>query len=616
MRLFEIPITVMSLVGLCFLSGLEGPPAQADFVLGEPINLGPPVNSPYREFGPVLSPDGLELYFSSDRPGGYGNVDIWVTRRASLQDPWGLPTNLGPQINSSTFDNPGSMSADGLTLYCHSGWDFYTTTRATKDSPWGPRVRLGSVVVPSTSYRNGTPLVTADGLELVFLSERPSGYGGGNDIWVSTRATSADPWGTPVNLGPSVNTPAIEAPTWLSPDGLTLLLISDRPGGFGGVDMWVTTRASRGSPWGAPRNLGSSINTIDSVWIRVISPDGWCYLDDYLGPRPGGLGQEDIWQATITPVVDFNGDGKIDAADMAVLVDNWGKNNSLCDIGPFPLGDGVVDEKDLAVLLESLVTPGPKASDVPYDTILSWISPSFANLCDVYLGTSKEAVSTASRTNPQGVLISQGQTATTCEPPGLLELSQTYYWRVDFVVPGSAAPIIKGPVLEFTTAALTYRIKNITATASSAAPGSGPERSIDGSGLDKTEGHSTDQTDMWWSMAEPSHWIQYEFDRVYTLHELRVWNFNQVLEPFVGFGAKTVRIEYSTDGTTWTALADVPEFAQASGQPGYTANTIVSFGQIPAQFVKLTIENNWGVAPQTGLSEVRFFAIQSAAVSP
>jgi hypothetical protein len=97
----------------------------------------------------------------------------------------------------------------------------------------------------------------------------------------------------------------------VSPDGLTLLLNSNRPGGFGGLDMWITTRASRGSPWASPRNLGPSINTIYSDWIGAISPDGWCYLDDFLGPRPGGLGQEDIWQATITPLVDFKGDGKV-----------------------------------------------------------------------------------------------------------------------------------------------------------------------------------------------------------------------------------------------------------------------------------------------------------------
>ena len=83
----------------------------------------------------------------------------------------------------------------------------------------------------------------------------------------------------------------------------------------------------------------------------------------------------------------------------------------------------------------------------------------------------------------------------------------------------------------------------------------------------------------------------------------------------MGFGAKTVKIEYSTDGATWTSLADVPEFKKASGKAGYAADTKIPFGGVPAQFVKLTIEKNWGVAPQTGLSEVRFFAIQTTAAA-
>ncbi len=272
----------------------------------------------------------------------------------------------------------------------------------------------------------------------------------------------------------------------------------------------------------------------------------------------------------------------------------------------------MVDEKDLKVLMESLMTPGPGASDVLHGAILSWISPSFAQACDVYFGTSQEAVGSANRTNPQGVLVSQGQTASTYDPNGALDYSRTYYWRVDFVIAGPTPTIYPGPVLEFTTAAAVYVIKNITATASSASPGSGPEKTIDGSGLDKNDGHSTDVKDMWWSLPTPPNWIEYEFDKIYPLHELWVWNFNLALEPLMGFGAKTVKIEHSTDGKAWTALANVPEFARASGQPGYVHNTTVSFGGVSAKYVKLTIEKNWGVAPQTGLSEVRFFATQNA----
>ncbi len=145
----------------------------------------------------------------------------------------------------------------------------------------------------------------------------------------------------------------------------------------------------------------------------------------------------------------------------------------------------------------------------------------------------------------------------------------------------------------------------------------GPEKTVDGSGLDENDAHSTESTDMWLSKNTGPHWIQYEFDQVYTLHELWVWNSNQLVEPFMSFGAKTVKIEYSTDGTTWTALEGVPEFARAPGTAGYMANTIVSFGGVSAKYVKLTIEANWGgVAPSVGLSEVRFFYIPDRSYVP
>jgi hypothetical protein len=113
--------------------------------------------------------------------------------------------------------------------------------------------------------------------------------------------------------------------------------------------------------------------------------------------------------------------------------------------------------------------------------------------------------------------------------------------------------------------------------------------------------------DMWLSTGVPPNWIQYQFDKVYALRELWVWNSNQAIEPYMGFGAKKVTIEYSVDGTTWTTLSNVPEFARAPGALGYTPNTIVSFGGVSAKFVKLTINSTWGGMPVTGLSEVRFF---------
>jgi hypothetical protein len=593
------------------LAAVAGPVAQADFTFGTPTNLGPTVNCSAHDYFACISPDGLELYFSSNRPGGYGSYDIWVTTRASEQDPWGPPVNLGPEINNSGWEAPGSISADGLTLYFESS-GLYTTTRAARDAPWGPRVSLGSVV--NISGQRCEPVISADGLELFFSAISPGGCGGW-DIWVSTRATISDAWGTPVNIGATINTPFHDLCTWISPDGLTLLLASDRPGGFGNFDVWMTTRPSKGGAWGPPKNLGPSINTMYVDEIISVSSDGrWCYLDDFGSARPGGVGMTDIWQAPIMPMVDFNGDSKVDRADLAVLLANWGKNQPLCDIGPFPWGDGIVDEKDLAVLMESLVTPGPHATEVPRDVVLSWASVPLVQSYDVYFGTVEAIVSAASRATPLGVLTSQGQPTATYDPAGLLEPSRTYYWRVDFVSPGPAPTIYKGPVLDFTTEGLTSPIKNVTATASTSQRGMGPEKTVDGSGLDKNDGHSTDGADMWLSTSTQPNWIQYQFDKVYTLHEMWVWNSNPAVEPFIGFGAKSVKIEYSTDGTTWTPLANVPEFARAPGQPGYKPNTTVSFGGVSAKFVKLTIEKNWGAAQPTGLSEVRFFYIPSATV--
>jgi hypothetical protein len=111
-------------------------------------------------------------------------------------------------------------------------------------------------------------------------------------------------------------------------------------------------------------------------------------------------------------------------------------------------------------------------------------------------------------------------------------------------------------------------------------------------------------------------WIQYEFDAPRKLHELWVWNYNSQLEPFIGFGAKDVKIEYSLDGEAWEVLEDVPQFAQGTGMAGYAPNTVVDLGGVTAKFVKLTIEDNWGSMQLTGLSEVRFFYVPVQAREP
>ena len=254
--------------------------------------------------------------------------------------------------------------------------------------------------------------------------------------------------------------------------------------------------------------------------------------------------------------------------------------------------------------------PADGATDVARDVALSWTAGTFAVTHDVYLGKSFADVNSASEAKPAGVLVSQGQTETTYTPAALLDYGQTYYWRVDEVNAPPDNTVFKGSVWSFTVEPYSYPIAgtSITATASSSQANMGPENTINGSGLTGDQ-HGTDGGTMWMSKGVPPNWIQYQFDAVYKLDKLLVWNSNQMIESFIGFGAKDVTVEYSVDGTNWTALANVPQFAQGTGLSTYTANTTVNFGGVMVQYVKLTINENWsGALPSTGLAEVRFYS--------
>ncbi len=146
-----------------------------------------------------------------------------------------------------------------------------------------------------------------------------------------------------------------------------------------------------------------------------------------------------------------------------------------------------------------------------------------------------------------------------------MSFGTTYYWRVDEVNAAPDNTVYQGDLWSFTTEPYAYPITSLTATASSAQNGSGPEKTIDGSGL-TGDLHGVDGTTMWLSTGVQPNWIQYQFDKIYKLYDLKVWNSNQTMEAFVGWGAKDVKIEYSTDGATWTTLANVPQFARAPGR--------------------------------------------------
>jgi hypothetical protein len=269
-----------------------------------------------------------------------------------LQDVWGAPQNLGAGVNTASFDGMPSISTDGLSLYFCSdrpeggGWDLYVTTRLTLDDPWEEPVNIGSPV--NSSSGEYFPNISSDRLSLYFASDRPgSGF---IDLYVAKRETIHDDWNAAVNLGSPVNTSVFEGWPSISADGLSLFFCSFRPGGYGGGgDIWVSTRAAIADSWGEPVNLGPAVNTSSDDACPSISADGAMLY--FFSTMPGTGGEGDLWQVPILPIVDFNGDGKIDNVDLLMLVESWGKNDPLYDIGPTPFGDGIVDIKDLEVFM-------------------------------------------------------------------------------------------------------------------------------------------------------------------------------------------------------------------------------------------------------------------------
>jgi hypothetical protein len=269
-----------------------------------------------------------------------------------------------------------------------------------------------------------------------------------------------------------------------------------------------------------------------------------------------------------------------------------------------------------AANIASAAQPSDGVSDLPRNVILEWTPVASAQSRDVYLGTVLEDVQAATRANPLGVLISQDQDANALDV-GALAFGKTYYWRVDEVNGAPDDAVQTGDVWRFTVEPFSYPIETVTATASSAhAEDMGPEKTVDGSGLDAMDQHSTAAEHMWLSSAGSQAWIQYEFGQVYRLHEMWVWNSNQMIEAFVGMGAKDVTIETSLDGDAWVLLEGAPQFSQAPGTASYVANTIVDFGAAVAKLVRITVNEGWGMVPQSSLSEVRFFFIPTNARAP
>jgi len=285
---------------------LPGGAGRAEFVLEEPVCLGPVINPDTQEYDDAcLSADGREMYFSSTYPvegqSGLGGADLWVARRCKVDAPWFQIQNLGSVINSDCDETEPYLSADSLTL--------------------------------------------------LFVSDRP-GTLGYEDIWMTTRDTPSSPWKEPVNLGSAVNSAYADGGPCLCETYLVLFFHSDREGGVGGSDLYMAKRTTNDTVWSDAVNLGRPVNSsVDDRLPRLQSEE--CALTFCSTGRYPDYETTTLWQSTIChmPIVDLNGDGYVTHVDVGRLERCQEAGESWADTVPGPFGNGVVDEDDLALMM-------------------------------------------------------------------------------------------------------------------------------------------------------------------------------------------------------------------------------------------------------------------------
>jgi len=250
-----------------------------------PERLGAPISTEYEEVEPVINATGDKLYFTSTRPGG------------RLK---GIPF-LSPFVNVFRVANTlatarlGRIFFDGLGLP-----DIYVSYRV--NGAWSdPQTINDAAGEPhlNTSFADHCLFFSADGTQAFWTSTRPGGFGS-DDIWTSRRVDGV--WTEPENLGPNINGPGSEHTSIPTPDGRSLYVTATRPEGFGGEDIYITTRNVDGT-WGMLDNLGPQVNGPGDDRCPAWTPDFKIFLFDSV--REGGFGGRDLWWVTFEGVMGY-----------------------------------------------------------------------------------------------------------------------------------------------------------------------------------------------------------------------------------------------------------------------------------------------------------------------
>lgn len=291
-----------------FLKGTYGPWSLAMSIEAAPPGAHPTFNTAALEGCPFVARDGKTFFFASNRAGGLGGIDIYVSTRESVNDPWGAPVNVGAPVNSPANEFCPTLARDGHTFYFVSdrpggcGGDDIYRTRWRHRSSFGTPENLGCQVNSAGNEAGPFPLPEpGSGEVLYFSSTRAGGFSpepagavtGDADIY---RSRSHGGKFGPPELVPGVNSAANDGQPNVRRDAQEMFFFSNRPGTLGGNDIYSSTRTKALGDWSTPVNLGPSVNSSASETRPSLSWDGTTL---YFGTtRAGNEGSSDIYVTT------------------------------------------------------------------------------------------------------------------------------------------------------------------------------------------------------------------------------------------------------------------------------------------------------------------------------
>ena len=268
------------------------------------VNVGNAINTEFEEYAPVLNEDETLMIFTTRRRDGNLNENVFKDNKpyedifmaTKENGVWSPAVNIGNTVNTEYHDSNLALSADGEQLFLYkdeNNGDIYVSNR-NEDQTWSYPEPL-SENINSEGFKESSISISPDGSILFFASDRPGGFGG-SDIYYSVKDSRGD-WGRSKNLGPMINTEYDDDGPFIDYDGKTLYFSSRGRKGMGGYDIFRSEYDSATNDWTEPENLGFPINTPDDDIYFVSTKDG--QRGYYASVREDGLGFTDIYMVTI-----------------------------------------------------------------------------------------------------------------------------------------------------------------------------------------------------------------------------------------------------------------------------------------------------------------------------